>query len=489
MKSMKKIITLIMALALILSLSVTAFADEDTTVGSSETTKGSITIDNAIPGQTYTLYKVLNLESYDSEAGNYAYTGTSEWAEFITGSQVFTYTGSYISGETYVTWSGKYTAAQVADMMLTHIENMATPIPYTDSVTADSTTVTFDNLDLGYYLVVSSAGYTCSLDTTNNNVVMREKNEVPTVTKEVKEGETWGETNDASIGDVIDFQTTITVPVGAKNLVLHDKMDSTLALKTSDDYEAAFTITFEDGTAVDSSYWGLNVSCADGCTFEIDFEDALFSDFAVNTKIIVAYQATLTKDAIIGEVGNVNDTWGTYGDNETETTHDSTVTYTYEFDLVKTKSDNTVLDGAKFQLTDSEGTEIALVKDTDGAYRPVVSGRETAVEIEAGFVTIKGLDAGTYYLVETQAPNGYNKVKDPIEVVISAEAELEAEVTDNDDGTYTYVDGGIQVINYTGSEMPSIGGMGTTLFYVVGGMLVLAAVVLLVTKKRMNAQA
>ena len=145
------------------------------------------------------------------------------------------------------------------------------------------------------------------------------------------------------------------------------------------------------------------------------------------------------------------------------------------------------MNGAEFKLYDAktEGNEIALIDEGNGVYR-VATAAEKAAEgfvsatIKAGKVTIKGLDSGTYYLEETKAPAGYNVLAERVEVKID-HANLTATVEGD-----TYVSGGVQVINKTGAELPSTGGIGTTIFYVVGGLLVVAAGVLLVTRKRMS---
>lgn len=221
----------------------------------------------------------------------------------------------------------------------------------------------------------------------------------------------------------------------------------------------------------------------DGCTFEIGFKENVLKP---NDVVIVTYSATLNDKAVIHPEPNTNETKLVYGEGS-ETTWDKTETFTYQFDLVKTKTDKTVLDGAEFKLYDAktEGNEIALIDESNGVYR-VATAAEKAAEgfvsatIKAGKVTIKGLDSGTYYLEETKAPAGYNVLAERVEVKID-HANLTATVEGD-----TYVSGGVQVINQTGAELPSTGGIGTTIFYVVGGLLVVAAGVLLVTRKRMS---
>ena len=189
--------------------------------------------------------------------------------------------------------------------------------------------------------------------------------------------------------------------------------------------------------------------------------------------------AVLNENAVIAGEGNPNEVYLTYG-NAQETKKDTVVTYTYQFQLVKTDDKNTLLSGAEFELYDAAegGNNIPVVKESEGVYRVAKEG-ETGVVIEAGYVTIKGLDTGVYYLEETKAPDGYNELS----------ARKTVEITGaNNDATVTegiYQSGGVQVVNKTGALLPETGGIGTTIFYVVGGLMMVAAVVFLVSKKRM----
>lgn len=160
------------------------------------------------------------------------------------------------------------------------------------------------------------------------------------------------------------------------------------------------------------------------------------------------------------------------------------------FDIIKTDSSMKVLNGAKFELHDAQtaGNKIDLVKVSDGVYRVATAtekGAEgfTSAVIEAGKATVKGLDAGTtYWLEETEAPAGYNKLAGRVEVKIE-NTNLTTTMTGD---TWAQGNGGVQITNNSGALLPSTGGMGTTIFYVLGSVLVLGAVVLLVTKKRMS---
>lgn len=469
MKRTKRIASVLLALVMALSLITTAFAAGET---------GSITIDNAVVGKTYTIYRIFDLNSHNNDYTAINYKVSTKWAAFFQdGAKGHDYVT--IDDQGYVTW--KASANQVAFAADAYAFAQAEHIADDGKKTADSSTVKFENLTLGYYLVQSDLGVLCSLDTTMPDVTIKEKNSKPTVDKQVQENSNsnWGDTNDANIGDTVNFKTTINVVDGQpKNYVLHDKMSDGLTFDAG-----SVEVKIGDRTLTPGSDYTLIANPKDGCTFEIGFKENVLKP---NDVVIVTYSATLNEKAVIYPEPNTNETKLVYGEGS-ETTWDETKTFTYQFDLVKTKTDKTVLDGAEFKLYDAktDGNEIALIDEGKGVYR-VATAAEKAAEgfvsatIKAGKVTIKGLDSGTYYLEETKAPAGYNVLAERVEVKID-HANLTATVEGD-----TYVSGGVQVINQTGAELPSTGGIGTTIFYVVGGLLVVAAGVLLVTRKRMS---
>ena len=420
----------------------------------------------------------FDLNSHNDDYTAINYKVSAKWAAFFQdGAKGLDYVT--IDDQGYVTW--KVDADKAAFAKDAYAFAQASSIPNDGQDKATSSTVKFENLTLGYYLVQSDLGVLCSLDTTMPDVTIKEKNSQPTVDKQVQENSngTWGDTNDANIGDTVNFKTTINVVDGQpKNYVLHDKMSNGLTFDAG-----SVEVKIGDRTLTLGSDYTLITNPKDGCTFEIEFKENVLKP---NDVVIVTYSATLNEKAVIYPEPNTNETKLVYGEGS-ETTWDETKTFTYQFDLVKTKTDKTVLDGAEFKLYDAktEGNEIALIDEGNGVYR-VATAAEKAAEgfvsatIKAGKVTIKGLDSGTYYLEETKAPAGYNVLAERVEVKID-HANLTATVEGD-----TYVSGGVQVINQTGAELPSTGGMGTTIFYVVGGLLVVAAGVLLVTRKRMS---
>lgn len=483
MKRMKKMLSLVLAMVMVLAMATTTFA-----ANGENNNSGKITINDAVVGQTYTIYQVLKLESYDTDKNAYSYTATEAWSAFINSAAV---KDVYVTvdAQGYVEWITGKDPAAFAKLALEKA-----PAANQGQVTATSTTVEFENLNLGYYLIDTTLGTLCSLDTTNTSVEMFEKNEVPSVKKEVKEDSTgsFGESNTAQIGDTVEFKTTISAKPGAHNYKLHDKMTDGLTLNQESIAIEGLTKGTDYTVAFDQKHLDKDGKTEVTCDFEITFAQEYLDTITAAKNLVVTYTAVLNDDAVISTDTNNNDTRLNYGD-ASSTEWDTTTTVTLKFDIVKTNDKNEVLAGAQFELYDAktEGNKIALVKEADGIYRVATAaesgtkGFESAI-IDAGTAVVKGLDADTtYYLQETNAPDGYNKLAERVDVAMGS-ANLTA--TLNAAGTH-WSEGGVHVINYTGTEIPSTGGMGTTILYVAGGALVLLAVVLLFVKRRSSYEA
>ena len=476
MKHARKLASLLLALVMVFALTATAFAEGET---------GSITINDAVVGQTYTIYQILDLESYNASANAYAYKATTAWNTFINSNEI---KGVYVEvdAQGYVTWKEDADAAAFAKAAQKYAKDNS--IANQGTVAATTTTVSFAGLDLGYYLVDTTLGTLCSLDTTNPNVVMEEKNEVPTNVKTVEEDSTgnYGEKNDADIGQTVNFKSTITAQAGAENYVFHDTMSAGLT------YTAVTGITL-NGTTVDASnYTVVTEGLTDGCTFEVRFTQAFCDTLKANDQIVISYTATLNENAVIAGEGNPNTSKVSYGDSSnTKYTPDSqTKTYTWNVNVFKyTMNDETetALAGATFTLSkNADGSNpIALVSKGNNVYRVAKNGETgTVTEIttdDTGKFTIQGLDADTYYLTETAAPAGYNKLAGPVTIVIGENGVVNG-TTEAPQGVNE-----VKVLNQSGTELPSTGGIGTTIFYVLGCVLVAGAAILLITKKRMGA--
>lgn len=494
---MKKIISVLLALVMTLALSVTALAaaQEGTLTG------GSITINDAVPGQTYKVYQILYLESYNDAAHAYSYKANSEWKDWLAKQTEYI----KIDDQGYVTWVGDQTAeraqafAKLAQEELANKAAAATATAPAAATGATYSTVSFKNLNLGYYLLDSSLGTLCSLDTTNPNVTIEEKNAEPTNVKTVQEDSTgdYGDKNDADIGQTVNFKSTITAQAGAENYVFHDKMSIGLT------YGSVTGVTLNGKTVEAANYTIKTSDFATGhdCTFEVIFTKAFCDTLKANDEIVISYTATLNEKAAVGTVGNPNESKVSYGENgEFSTTPSTTKTHTWKIDVFKytlVKGENGAADTEKALA----GAEFILYKDVENDNGTTTRYYATAAAVEGGYrftewttdetaatkfatpdngkFTITGLDSDTYYLEEIVAPAGYNVLSGPVTVVINGEGE----VTYN--GTST---GTVKVLNQTGTELPSTGGIGTTIFYVLGGALMAGAFVLLVVRKRMRTE-
>lgn len=499
MKIIKKIAAIMLSVMMVLGMCSVVGAAGSAESGKYEDNTGKITITGAKDGQTYTIYRILKLESFsrddtDRDKGNYAYTVEEGWDGFVTNESTG---GAYLTKDPtsgYVTWNATKTSdkdkAEFAKLALKYaIDNSKSVTSTKSEKTADTTSVTFTELPLGYYLVGSSVGALCSLTTTDTDVTIQEKNGVPSVEKKIVVGSELKESNTASIGDTIKFQTTITAQPGAQNYVLHDKMDAGL---TFNGIESVKVGENELSTTTD---YAVEKSTGDDCTFHITFTPTYCESITATTTIIVTYSATLNENAEVGPTKeNKNETWLKYGENkDLETIHRKTTTKTYEIPVFKyTKGASgtgaeTGLKDAQFILRkqgESSGMGLERVTPMPTGKEGIVycykkNAAETIVTTDAsGKFTIQGLAPGTYELVEKEAPKGYNKLSAPVKITIGSAGE----VSYNTETNAIWV----KVENKTGSILPSTGGMGTTLFYIFGAILVIGSGVVLITKKRMK---
>lgn len=477
MKHMKKLASFLLALIMVFALAATASAAD-------------IIVKDAVADETYTAYKIFDV-SISGE--NYAYTMTasSPWKSVIddyayNNKDVFTLTASSNDANTLVvTVDTEFANLEDAADLATYLSEGIPSSAEKTVVTANKDGVAkFTGLDAGYYFVDTTLGSLCSLFTAEDGAELKEKNTIPILTK-TEDKET------LEIGDVVTYTITVTDSKGTDQAItVHDQMEAGLTLNktTSEGADTTFTIsitdTSGDNDTVSANDYTVNYTCSDNCTFEIVFSADFIAKLDENDKIVITYSATLNENAEISTDTNNNTAHLEYSD---QITQDVIVEVTtFKFDVDKTDASGNPLSGAKFKLYDAAtgGNEVPVVKVSDGLYRVAKDG-ETGVIIETtagGQVTIQGLDAKSYWLEETEAPTGYNLLTEREQVDLSGETNLVR--TSDDTGKVTTY--GLQVINNAGTQLPETGGIGTTIFYIVGGVLVLAAVVLLVTKKRMN---
>lgn len=542
---MKKLISLLLALVMVFSLATVAFASEppaenegtgeggtttpinpNATVvsGTFENNKGSITINKYNQQNEYSLYHMLKLESFTTgEGGKYSYQIMPGWEDFFKGTYAQTYVT--VDKDNYVTKKNaftdtiapefaqkalEYAQAHTSEIQKVHTSGKAEPTGTNDGFPY----YTFDNLDLGYYLVDSSMGSLCGLTTTNLHASINAKNGEPTLNKQVKEDSTgqWGTSNTADIGQNIEYRVTITVQAGAQDYILHDQMSDGLTFDkvTKVEYDGT---DYTDTVGTKTHYEvvtnnGFTGDCAN-CDFHIVFTDDFCNLLSAGKSLIITYEATLNENAKIA--GDESNSAKLEFGVDHFTTKKETTTSTYAFDLVKTDGQNFLLDGAKFkmyrlkdgmkendtdhlellkvfQATDDKGTTDTT--DDTTYYRPALDG-ETGVEefaVTGGIIRFQGFDPGDYYFEETVAPSGYNKLTEKAKFTLSTankDAIFNADTTNPTIKIYS-AGSGFHITNQSGAMLPETGATGTAMFIFFGMFVMLTTGVLLVTKKRMS---
>lgn len=404
--------------------------------------------------------------------------------------------------------------------------------------TGDAATYTLPN---GYYLVKDVEGYldgkedaytTYVVEVVDNTLTIERKTGVPSLEKKVKDANDstdtedtvndWQDSADHDINDVVDFKLTATLPKNYEDyhqykLVFHDEMSEGLSFTGKDDLKV-----YIDGKELGKDDYSVKTSdLVHGqdkeCTFEVVISDlkSIKTENITVTKesvITVEFKATLTEGAKIGAEGNPNTAYLEFSNNPNyigdgtneptgETPEDTVIVFTYKVVVDKVDEDGDALAGAEFELykKDSAGNEVLVgkvSKNEAGVY--VVSGRAQVNETGDKF-TWTGLDDGNYVIKETKAPAGYNSIAD-IEFTITAEHDVES-----DDPRLTKLEGGnmftgeinketgkltgaltAEIENKRGATLPETGAQGTKMLYIVGGILVAAALVLLIVKRRMD---
>ncbi len=500
MKLIKKIAAIMFAFMMVVSMSCNVKAED--TEGVYDQNDGSITITGALQGQTYTIYEMLKLESFSGT--NYSYKIADGWEDFFKeGAEGAKYMQkdengymSFIAGK-----GGNADIREFAQKALAYAQEGHGINTQNKSPLEGKDTVEFTGLNLGYYLVGSTTGALCGLDTTHKSVNINEKNGAPTVDKIITAGgdiATDHKSNSVNIGDTIMYQTKIDVKTGAQGYVLYDTLSTGLKLISKvNDMTDSPIMAVASGT--DESGKQFHNNLTKGTDYRITNDDHGFTvtildsylktHETVDYEIVISYKATLTDQAVIGGAGNTNETHLKYGVNS-ESTPSTTTTYTFGIPVFKytgTETEKKGLAGAKFKLyTDAQCKDENVVKvkvkengtdyivgETDTNDNVMTSGTEV--------FNINGLKAGTYYLKEIEAPKGYNKLANPIEVQIDDNGNVKV----MKDGKLTDATQ-VEVLNKSGTVLPSTGGMGTTLIYLIGGALVLGSGVVLATKRRVK---
>lgn len=500
MKRVKRVLALLAAFALVLAMAVPAFADE---------AKYKITIKNSVG--TYEAYQIFKGDLEKNVLSNI------EWGTGVTeaGKNAF---------------EGK-TAAQVAKTLEnneTAAKVFATEISKYLGTVAGEGTDEITGLSAGYYLIKNESvngneAYTDFILEVVKDVEITPKGQKPTLDKQIKHNESgqWGDVGDNQIGDTVEFRTITTVPnttgYTKYDYTIYDEMSTGLTSKVTG--ASGVTIKINNGVELESSYYTVTVDSVDANKFsvKVDILKAITDGkIEAGNSLYTYYTGVLNEDAKVYDEGNQKNTaYLQYSNNphdntsKSETPKVTVYDWTFKMNVQKVDGANhKELADAKFVLSKSRtvdlgtidengtpagtGNLIKLVYDpTDSTYRvATASDAKTTYVMTAGNITIKGLDdAEDYYLYETKAPAGYNRLTEPVKFRInatytSADSRPAVLTKVGDEAAVTGLK--VSVENNAGTTLPSTGGMGTTVFYVVGGGLMAVAVVLLVTKKRME---
>lgn len=529
MKSMKKLVTLLLSLVMLCALALPAMAE-----GGNDY---SITINGAVAGHTYTAYQVFKGAYYNGdrqvEEKEAEYLSDVEWGADVEGSAILK------ELKTNETLGKKFVAADSAEKVAYVLQTMTDKSAELDEfarvvghnlkkntnpksviVEKNDTTKKAEIKDLaaGYYFVKDAGEIKDGEIATKFLVEVVGKAEVtvkaqaPEFEKKIVSGSADKGTS-VNVGDTVTFQLTAKVPDMASfdnyTFTIHDTLSDGLTFDST-----SVKVTANNNTPVADDKYTLNYT--DGAhDFTIAFTKAQLKglvnhtddDTAFGATIVVKYNATLNKNALTTDKENntaylefTNDPSG--NGTGTKKTPEAPV-YVYDFDLEIAKYDGTngdtdvdkakKLSGATFVLYKKDGETVKYyVRDKDTMAVTWTAKLEDATPFITadGKTTFTGLKEGTYYLKETQAPAGYNTLKKDKEVKITATYKENGELenhsaTSTDNGQYIQVQ---SIANKAGAVLPSTGGIGTTIFYVLGSILALGAAVLLIAKKRMNGQ-
>lgn len=500
MKYMKKFMALLAVLTLALTIAVPAFAETTTTTY-------TITINNGTG--TYAAYQIFKGDLHEKTLSNI------EWGDNVTDEGRTKFGNAADKAKTITTEAdAKAFAVEVAKYLTDPAAGTGT-----DSITVSGP---------GYYLIKNtSVGegevFTDYILRVVGDVTVNPKSGKPTLDKQIRHNETglWGVVGDNQIGDTVEFRTLTTVPIVSGytqyTYAIHDEMSAGLTSNVRSNEDV--TIKVNDETVLDKKYYTVTVdgTNANKFTVTVDVLNAIKDGKMVEGNTLYTYYTGILneKAKVYNDGKQDNKAYLEYSNNP----HDNTTTnktpekvvydWTFKMGVKKVDgADGTPLTDAKFVLSKNgncslgtigdDGTPstttdlINLIENSDGSYTVAPAGYNGSVVnvMTAGDITINGLDDATvYYLYETKAPAGYNRLTAAVRFEITA---TYSDAGNNCTSVTATVNNDVQssvsvnVRNNKGSTLPSTGGIGTTLFYVIGGGLMAVAAVLLVTKKRMN---
>lgn len=500
MKHARKLTSLLLALVMVFALAVTAFAQDVTVTGGT----GSITISNAAKGETYTIYKLFDA-TVNADGSSIAYTG--EIPESLK-----TYFTADTNGYISATPEAKE-GENMSEGLKTALKAWTATATATATAESDGSALNFNGLAYGYYVVTTTQGnQVISVDSTMPDVTIVDKNSSAPkdLTKTASE-------DDVYIGDTVTytvrFKTSNYYGAGkdAKEIVFYN-IEDTLPDFLSD-VKVTSIIVDNDGNDTTTDDRADVTDQFAKKKIVIDWYDEANSKFLYNNgaTVTITYTAKVTEKAAIDGNGNTNKvtvTWTTKNGTVPgpgELKQEETI-YTYAIALKKVDNKGKALPGAVFEFP----FYVKSAADaTDGAYiyagtNPGEGLTNQITTPDSGVIVVKGVKSGDYEITEVTAPAGYNKLTAPVIVkavqtgststhtIVYLDENGNITNTETDKTTKVNVDidniaaTAVVVVNKAGTELPSTGGMGTTIFYVLGAVLVVGAGVLLVTKKRMS---
>lgn len=491
---MKKIFAFMLTLVMMLSLSGIVNAGKV----SAEITTGSVTVRPNFKNQTYTLYKLFDAHITFKNNGKVAaitYTLPAGKSELGAGTKWFKINDNGFvevkDNSVTIDWAKNREAIEWAKSFGTQIGNSIKAASDNDE------SVKWENLEFGYYFVDSTLGSFIGINSNTPDATIQDKNAAPTIDKEItgvkdKDENASGSVFDATetaektdvgsganeqaiaqIGDTVSYKLTITVKPGAENYVITDTMTN---LDLISDTIKVDDVAYNASEKVDNATDATVVSDDDD-TFKITLAQAWLDNVKTDTEVVITYDAKLKASANVATEANPNTVKLTWGDKQADNySEDQSKVWTAEVDVDKriAKEDGEPLEGAGFKLKNGSGLFYNLDDNRNVTWD--ANGKEIMTDATGKLTEkFKGLANGTYTLVESTVPAGYNKLGDTAVTIADKDAS-------DTNLSQTKV-----VINNTGSTLPSTGGIGTTIFYVLGGILMAAAVVLLITKKKMSA--
>lgn len=454
MKKMKKLLAFLLTFAMVMALGVAAMA---ATTGTITITPPTGTPDGA--STTYSVYKVFDADGNGTNISYKLPTGKTLTGDMATYFEVDT-AGNVTAKAAAKTDSGELTEGAI-NAIAAYVQGDTAVDTVTTSGTVAGKTKELGN---GYYYITTTTGTVVTVTSTNPNAEVQDKNTVPEVDKKITGASSYDEDGKkalAELGSTVTYTATVTLSKGSYNVKFHDKMGTGLTF----DGNEHVTVT-----GIDAANYTIQATPDAGDTLTISFTDG-----TVGTATIT-YTATVNSDALTVDTGK-NTAKVSYGHTPGITTVPSeTVVYNAKFTVTKHDGNGQALAGAGFVIKNAEG-KYYKKNGNDVEWVDSIDDATEYTSDEQGAVTaFTGLANGTYTLVENTVPAGYNKAADSTFTI--AEHDYTA---DNLVQSST-------VVNKAGSVLPSTGGIGTTIFYVIGAILVLGAGVLLVTRRRMSAK-